>query len=92
VLEVHPDHAALATSLFAQAGVPCAIIGKTLQQQRVDITVAGQPGVSGNTAALRCVCVRQRQRPRLCCGPVPRARACVCAHMCLCLKLRLATT
>eukprot|EP00878_Enallax_costatus_P000493 GHUV01000586.1.p1 GENE.GHUV01000586.1~~GHUV01000586.1.p1 ORF type:complete len:953 (+),score=239.62 GHUV01000586.1:313-2859(+) len=53
VLEVHPEKAALISSLFNQAGVPCSIIGKSLPAQSVDIRVAGQAAVSGNTAALR---------------------------------------
>lgn len=59
VLEVHPDKAALVSSLFNQAGVPCSIIGSVLPEQKVDIKVAGEAALSGNTAALRwaCVCV-----------------------------------
>jgi phosphoribosylformylglycinamidine synthase len=53
VLEVHPDKAALVSSLFNQAGVPCSIIGSVLPEQKVSITVAGEAAVSGNTAALR---------------------------------------
>jgi hypothetical protein len=53
VLEVHPDKAALVSSLFNQAGVPCSIIGSVLPEQKVAITVAGEAAVSGNTATLR---------------------------------------
>lgn len=53
VLEVHPGKAALVSSLFNQAGVSCSIIGKVTPSQSVDIRVAGQTAVSGNTAALR---------------------------------------
>lgn len=53
VLEVHPDKAALVSSLFNQSGVPCSIIGKVLPDLTVDIRVGGQAAVSGNTAALR---------------------------------------
>lgn len=55
MLEVAPDHAALVSSLFNQAGVPAAIIGASQPGHDVSITVGGQPAVSGNTAALRCV-------------------------------------
>lgn len=55
VLEVAPEQAALVTSLFNQAGVPCSIIGSVLPEQSVDIKVAGQTALSGNTAALRLV-------------------------------------
>lgn len=55
VLEVHPDKAALVSSLFNQAGVPCSIIGSVLPEQKVAITVAGEAAVSGNTATLRDV-------------------------------------
>lgn len=55
MLEVHPDKAALVSSLFNQAGVPCSIIGSVLPEQTVDIKVAGQAAISGNTAALRWV-------------------------------------
>jgi phosphoribosylformylglycinamidine synthase len=53
VLEVHPDKAALVSSLFNQAGVPCSIIGSVLPEQTIDIKVTGQAAISGNTAALR---------------------------------------
>jgi len=55
VLEVHPDKAALVSSLFNQAGVPCSIIGSVVPKQEVDIKVAGQTAIQGNTAALRLV-------------------------------------
>lgn len=55
VLEVHSEKAALVSSLFNQAGVPCSIIGKVVPDQTVDIRVGGEPAVSGNTAALRDV-------------------------------------
>lgn len=55
MLEVAPEQAALVTSLFNQAGVPCSIIGSVLPEQSVDIKVAGQTALSGNTAALRLV-------------------------------------
>lgn len=55
VLEVHPDKAALVSSLFNQAGVPCSIIGSVVPKQEVDIKVAGQTAIQGNTAALRDV-------------------------------------
>lgn len=53
VLEVHPDKAALVSSLFNQAGVPCSIIGSVVPEQTVEIKVAGEAAISGNTAALR---------------------------------------
>jgi phosphoribosylformylglycinamidine synthase len=55
VLEVSPDNAALASSLFNQAGVPCSIIGKVLPEQNVELRVGGEAVLSGNTAALRDV-------------------------------------
>jgi phosphoribosylformylglycinamidine synthase len=55
VLEVSPDNAALASSLFNQAGVPCSIIGKVLPEQTVELRVGGEAVLSGNTAALRDV-------------------------------------
>jgi len=55
VLEVHPDKAALVSSLFNQAGVPCSIIGSVLPKQEVEIKVDGQTAIKGNTAALRDV-------------------------------------
>jgi phosphoribosylformylglycinamidine synthase len=55
VLEVSPDNAALASSLFNQAGVPCSIIGKVLPEQIVELRVGGEAVLSGNTAALRDV-------------------------------------
>lgn len=55
VLEVHPDKAALVSSLFNQAGVPCSIIGSVVLEQKIDIKVAGETAISGNTAALRDV-------------------------------------
>jgi phosphoribosylformylglycinamidine synthase len=55
VLEVHPEKAALVSSLFNQAGVPCSIIGRVVPDQAVDIRVGGEAAVSGNTAALRDV-------------------------------------
>lgn len=55
MLEVHPDKAALVSSLFNQAGVPCSIIGSVVPEQKVDIRVAGEAALSGNTAALRWV-------------------------------------
>lgn len=55
VLEVHPGKAALVSSLFNQAGVPCSIIGKVTPDQTVDVRVGGEAAISGNTAALRDV-------------------------------------
>eukprot|EP00775_Hariotina_reticulata_P008987 gene8987-9160_t len=55
VLEVDHSNAAMVSSLFNQAGVPCAIIGKVLPEQTIDVKVAGQAAISGNTAALRDV-------------------------------------
>lgn len=55
MLEVHPEKAALVSSLFNQAGVPCSIIGKVVPDQTVDVRVGGAAAVSGNTAALRDV-------------------------------------
>lgn len=72
VLEVHPDKAALVSSLFNQAGVPCSIIGSVLPEQKVSITVAGEAALSGNTAALRCEIQNLRMlldtRPRAYCA------------------------
>eukprot|EP00879_Flechtneria_rotunda_P005989 GHRR01006298.1.p1 GENE.GHRR01006298.1~~GHRR01006298.1.p1 ORF type:complete len:1281 (+),score=448.03 GHRR01006298.1:710-4552(+) len=53
VLEVSADKAALVSSMFNQAGVPCCIIGKVLPEHRVEVSVGGQPVLSGNTAVLR---------------------------------------
>ncbi|WIA34688.1 hypothetical protein OEZ86_013001 [Tetradesmus obliquus] len=55
VLEVSPDNAALASSLFNQAGVPCSIIGKVLPEQTVELHVGGEAVLGGNTTALRDV-------------------------------------
>jgi phosphoribosylformylglycinamidine synthase len=53
VLEVAPQDAATVTSLFAQAGAPCAVIGRSRAARDCEIKVAGQPAVQGKTADLR---------------------------------------
>lgn len=55
MLEVRPEDAGLATSLFAQSGVKCSVIGKTVPDRRCEIRVGGAPAVGGSTAALRDV-------------------------------------
>ncbi|KIY99597.1 phosphoribosylformylglycinamidinesynthase [Monoraphidium neglectum] len=55
VLEVSPEDADMASSIFNQAGVPCAIIGRVTPDKKVDIRVGGKPAISGATPALRDV-------------------------------------
>jgi hypothetical protein len=47
--------AALATSLFNQAGVRASVIGRSTPDRRCEVRVGGKPAVAGGTAALRDV-------------------------------------
>jgi phosphoribosylformylglycinamidine synthase len=53
VLEVAPQDVATVTSLFAQAGAPCAVVGRSRADAQCEVKVAGSPAVQGKTADLR---------------------------------------
>lgn len=53
LLEVAPADVATVTSLFAQSGAPCAVIGRSRVEATCEIKVAGQAVVQGKTSALR---------------------------------------
>ena len=53
LLEVAPADVATVTSLFAQSGAPCAVIGRSRHDPACEIKVAGQTVVQGATSALR---------------------------------------
>jgi len=50
---VSPADAATVSSLFAQAGAPCTVVGRSRRDPLCEIRVGGQPAISGATPLLR---------------------------------------